>query len=148
MALLEATINGIPVSAYPVCACGCENLCNAPGSTFRPGHDARLVSKLLKSITAGELTIDQAARKAVTGPLAQKLRDAHKRAEIKAQMKAAGATNRSANRMAKGATAKSRTYGSIKIGRWEYPTITENKSGITHRNSKRDGSGEWVEVAA
>lgn len=32
---------------------------------------------------------------------------------------------------------------SVKVGRWEYPAI-KDESGQTLRNTKRDGSGEWV----
>jgi hypothetical protein len=37
--------------------------------------------------------------------------------------------------------------GTVKVGRWEYPTQTL-ASGQTFRNTKRDGSGDWTEVAA
>ena len=34
--------------------------------------------------------------------------------------------------------------GAVKVGRWEYPTRTYTDGSI-ERNTKRDGSGEWVE---
>ncbi|AZS07098.1 hypothetical protein SEA_WAWA_55 [Arthrobacter phage Wawa] len=40
-----------------------------------------------------------------------------------------------------------RERGFVKIGRWEYP-LRENHFGKTERNTKRDGSGEWVEYEA
>ena len=33
--------------------------------------------------------------------------------------------------------------GTVKVGRWEYPA-RKLDSGIIERNTKRDGSGEWV----
>lgn len=34
--------------------------------------------------------------------------------------------------------------GTAKVGRWEYPATLEVQTGTTMRNTKRDGSGEWV----
>ncbi|AOZ65091.1 hypothetical protein KDJ05_gp55 [Arthrobacter phage Oxynfrius] len=48
------------------------------------------------------------------------------------------------------------TYGTVKIGRWEYPTRTSRQGFIgvkgvqtvTERNEKRDGSGKWIQTEA
>ncbi|WKW85612.1 hypothetical protein SEA_LAKSHMI_55 [Arthrobacter phage Lakshmi] len=48
------------------------------------------------------------------------------------------------------------TYGTVKIGRWEYPTRTSRQGFIgvkgvqtvTERNEKRDGSGKWIQIEA
>ncbi|AZS08712.1 hypothetical protein SEA_LENNOX_53 [Arthrobacter phage Lennox] len=40
-----------------------------------------------------------------------------------------------------------RERGFVKVGRWEYP-LRENHFGKTERNTKRDGSGEWIEYEA
>ncbi|ASZ74366.1 hypothetical protein SEA_KINGBOB_52 [Arthrobacter phage KingBob] len=47
------------------------------------------------------------------------------------------------------------TYSTVKVGRWEYPSRTSTQGFIggdvrtvTERNTKRDGSGEWVEHTA
>lgn len=37
--------------------------------------------------------------------------------------------------------------GTVKVGRWEYPAIL-NEDGSAARNTKRDGTGEWVDVDA
>lgn len=37
--------------------------------------------------------------------------------------------------------------GTVKVGRWEYPA-TQHPSGAVKRNTKRDGSGEWVDADA
>jgi len=37
--------------------------------------------------------------------------------------------------------------GEIKVGRWTYPTGSKRGDDTQYRNTKRDGSGEWVEVA-
>ncbi|ALY09459.1 hypothetical protein FDH59_gp56 [Arthrobacter phage Joann] len=47
-------------------------------------------------------------------------------------------------------------YGTVKIGRWEYPTRTSRQGFIgvkgvqtvTERNEKRDGSGKWIQTEA
>lgn len=36
--------------------------------------------------------------------------------------------------------------GEIKVGRWTYPTGSVPGNDTIYRNTKRDGSGEWVEV--
>lgn len=36
--------------------------------------------------------------------------------------------------------------GEIKVGRWTYPTGSVAGGDVTYRNTKRDGSGEWVET--
>ncbi|QHB47223.1 hypothetical protein SEA_APPLECIDER_54 [Arthrobacter phage AppleCider] len=35
--------------------------------------------------------------------------------------------------------------GTVKVGRWEYPAKYDANTQTTLRNTKRDGSGEWVE---
>ncbi|ALY08589.1 hypothetical protein BENNIE_53 [Arthrobacter phage Bennie] len=40
-----------------------------------------------------------------------------------------------------------RELAPVKVGRWEYPA-RQNHFGKTERNTKRDGSGEWVEYEA
>ena len=35
--------------------------------------------------------------------------------------------------------------GSVKVGRWSYPA-TQTGTGLTKRNTKRDGTGEWEQV--
>lgn len=35
--------------------------------------------------------------------------------------------------------------GTVKVGRWEYPT-REDEDGNIQRNTKRDGSGDWVDL--
>lgn len=38
------------------------------------------------------------------------------------------------------------TTGTVKIGRWTYPAVRSEISGVVTRNTKRDGTGESVEV--
>lgn len=128
---MQTLINGKPIEAYALCGCKCGDRCNSTESSFRPGHDARLVSKLLKLVTAGELSINQAVKQAVTGPLADKL---------------VAAYERSLNKPAKTPKAEKTTVHTsttIKVGRWTYPGIID-ENGSVFRNSKTDGSGEWI----
>lgn len=129
------TYNGYRLEDYALCGCECGHRCNSVGATFRPGHDARLVSKLLQLVLSGEYTIDEAVKHAVTDALANKLRNAHHRKTTKPTKK----TNPT--------TRTTRTTGTIRVGRWEYPTHTE-ADGSIFRNMKRDGTGTWVAVVA
>jgi hypothetical protein len=45
--------------------------------------------------------------------------------------------------MAKGAE---HITGTVKIGRWVYPT--ETRGGWTYRNAKTNGTGEWLKMEA
>jgi len=36
--------------------------------------------------------------------------------------------------------------GEVKVGRWTYPTGSRPGQDTTYRNSKRDGSGDWIEI--
>lgn len=144
---MELLINGKPLEAYAPCGCGCGNRCNSTQAKFRPGHDAKLVSKLVAGVSNGELTLEQAyAHPGLAGTsLTSKLFNAITRAETIKTMKKGGATNRSAQKMAK-ASAETKTVRDIapvKIGRWTYPA-RQDKHGNVFRNIKTDGSGEWV----
>lgn len=44
-------------SAGSPCGCGCGE---SSGGLFRPGHDSKLISRLVKSVKAGSVTVEQA----------------------------------------------------------------------------------------
>lgn len=149
------------------CACGCGKPIGRK-STFAMGHDARMVSLAAKSLVestdylgllGGKIAVGddiQARMDAVTETIEARfgkaLADKYHRAAHSAWDKAVNKTVR-ANRPA--ATKRTETAGKgevavaidpVKIGRWTYPAMV-NPDGSKVRNTKRDGSGEWVPVA-
>lgn len=118
------------------CLCGCGALTNA-GSIYKPGHDARHVSKLLKATLAGEVTKVEAHKALPSAPLSYKYDNALANAQEKA-----AAPKRTRKDDAGGPVVEA--TDPVKIGRWEYPG--RKVDGKLERNTKRDGSGEWVAV--
>lgn len=133
--------------------CGC---CNAPigkKSRFAPGHDARFVSNLVSDLVASigtdeanhgtlaTLVMTQTAelvRTAYSDALANKFAAAAERALTRPQR-----TQRTQR-----TTTTPETWQSadpIKVGRWTYPA-RQDETGRTQRNTKRDGSGTWVDI--
>lgn len=150
VANVDILTNGRRIEDHDYCNCGCGQPVAKIGSTYKPGHDARHISQLLQHYASCEKGDRQHEAimdtlQGMSNALEAKFWAAVDRRRIQAEMRAAGATTRSANKMAK-ASKKTRTYGSIKVGRWEYPTVTESDGSI-YRNMKRDGSGTWVGVA-
>lgn len=156
------------------CACGCGRAIGRK-STFAMGHDAKMVSLLAADLATGNLAytnqvlglalntdqdiqanMDDAA-KAVEGRFGAKLATKYTNAAHSAWSKAVGKQDKAA----KATEAKGRQAGkqaapkaerqvvqehTVKIGRWEYPS-RKWSDGAYERNTKRDGSGEWVPVA-
>ncbi|ALY08837.1 hypothetical protein DRROBERT_51 [Arthrobacter phage DrRobert] len=108
-------------------------------------HKARMMAARL---------VEKAAKKAA-GRTATKTQDkpakaSKKVAEVVAAEEAAHAEETATEvpePMFEDETPVYRERGFVKIGRWEYP-LRENHFGKTERNTKRDGSGEWVEYEA
>lgn len=116
------------------CRCGCGFNTNHPGSTYLPGHDARHAGHVARAMGDPGLS-DEQRSKLLEGLPSQAL-----------QAKAIDLAMRWATKAeAKGKTRTITATGSAKKGRWTYPTRTWS-DGVTERNAKRDGSGEWVTV--
>ena len=132
--------------------CGC---CCAPigkKSRFAPGHDARFVSNLVSDLVAS-IGTDEAnhgtyrdvmtrtaelVRTAYSDALANKFAAAAERALTRPQR-----TQRTQR-----TTTTPETWQSadpIKVGRWTYPA-RQDETGRTQRNTKRNGSGTWVDI--
>lgn len=133
------------------CLCGC-NQQTSPKANYRPGHDAAHVSFLLATIVNhgdfSQAAVAEYAKALPSMPLRQKLERA--------------VDNFVARQSAK--PRQSRTEwvdcdtDDYKIGRWTYPVqvemYREDAPGLKpgqeseylyfRRNTKRDGSGEWV----
>lgn len=115
------------------CSCGCGNVVRKAGSLYVPGHDARHAGLVAREVIGG-------------APL-----DLLKALPSNAlRAKAANMVNAvTAKAEAKAASPKSgkpviETAGEVKVGRWTYPARLVD--GLMERNTKRDGSGEWVAV--
>ena len=132
---MEQTINSNEITLYEPCACECGGLTRSPKATFIPGHDAKLVSKLARRMYVAYRDGDQVAEfglwqkaRAFSPALQGKLHGAFRLAKVR------GGRVRSQGRS---------IPETVKIGRWEYPTKLSNR-GQVFRNTKRDGSGEWI----
>jgi hypothetical protein len=128
------------------CNCGCGQTIGKK-SKFAQGHDARFVSELVTNYLAADKNSGQAkliiecVQYELSDALEAKFWKQYDRAVIKAEVKSAGGTVESGNKLAKAAKSTPRTF-EVKVGRWTYPATKSN--GKTYRNTKRDGSGEWV----
>jgi hypothetical protein len=118
--------NATKASARPVvrlCGCGCGNPVVRKTSNYAPGHDARHASLVAREVVEsgnhGLLTaLPTTALQAKATAMVERLQ-----AKASKPSKATKATT-------------------VKVGRWTYPARKVN--GSVERNTKRDGSGEWV----
>lgn len=129
------------------CRCGCGSM--IPGkSNYKPGHDARHAGQVARAMSAvssdsWESLLDTLPSE----PLQRKALGMAERLVAKAEAK------KSARREIKAEVeqvieAERETWTSIdpvQVGRWTYPA-RKDADGNVERNTKRDGSGEWIEV--
>lgn len=112
-------------------------------------HKAKMMAARLVSKEAAKL--ERAAGRKTPAKVQDKpAKPAGKIAEVVAAEEAAHAEETATEvpePMFEDETPVYRERGFVKIGRWEYP-LRENHFGKTERNTKRDGSGEWVEHEA
>ncbi|QCQ57507.1 hypothetical protein SEA_SUCHA_62 [Microbacterium phage Sucha] len=133
------------------CLCGCGQT-TSPKANYRPGHDASHVSLLLATIIDHQDLSQGAVKeylKALPTPALQaKLQKA---VDNFAGRQAAKKAPRTPKAEAKTEWVDSDT-DEFKAGRWTYPVqelIDPSKPEETlayRRNTKRDGSGEWVDL--
>lgn len=128
---------------FRLCGCGCKGKVASSKRTFMQGHDQALIGKLTRAALRGDdvavadggmLISGEALSMAAHLGLSQ-----HGIAKLTRAIDA-GKAKRSATKPASAwidAVA-------VKVGRWTYPARTDGT--ITQRNSKRDGTGEWLTV--
>lgn len=132
------------------CLCGCKFATINPTANYRPGHDASHVSNLLGALAAktGGFSQDDVDALGVQLP------------SPALRVKFQTAADRLADRRAKKNAPKNHgvwldvDHTVAKVGRWTYPiqewvivTKTgDQPTGKFQRNTKRDGTGEWVEI--
>lgn len=133
------------------CGCGCGSLTLSLSATFLPGHDAKLVSRLVRETIAGEGTWLGEPRR--YGKLTIQERIAllsdglealfSKALAVKYVNAAHNAWDRTVNLPRHRQPVADFTRGVVKVGRWEYPARCL-ADGTVERNTKRDSSGQWV----
>lgn len=153
--------------ATRLCLCGCGSALNGKKSQYRPGHDARHAGNIARILVEmrnegkpadqlnamverlGSTTLQTKAL-GMAHRLEQKAirkDDAKLPADRKPKASKSAADVVAAEEAAHAESQITADGDSIKIGRWEYPTASKPGSDRVYRNTKRDGSGEWVEVA-
>lgn len=150
---------------FEVCFCGCEELkTNQKAKTsFLQGHDQRLIGKLIRAgrdgvevalvgggvITSGSADIMAAhllGDNGVAKVHAGISREAKPR-KSRAKTSPAEAAAKAAAKPVEVEPEPEAVHGSVKVGRWQYPAVRYS-DGSVERNTKRDGSGEWVMAEA
>lgn len=148
---MESLINGIAATLYDECECGCNNLTRSPEAKFLPGHDQRLVSRIAQDLAHARISEDYAKVTFIVGEQAQrwpnlsdKIENAAWKLEAKL-VKQAQKRSKQLHAAVEDLDAELETAGelTVKVGRWEYPAKMNNL-GLVWRNTKRDGSGEWI----
>lgn len=111
------------------CKCGCGAPTSNSRRLYRPGHDARHAGQVARAIAAGQVTLADGLAQLPSDALRIKARDMVARLQAKAQA-------------AEPIVAE--TF-KVKRGRWTYPA-QRMSDGTEYRNTKRDGSGDWVRM--
>lgn len=119
------------------CYCGCGEPVG-PKSLYRPGHDARHAGNIARQISTMDgnewdtylVVLPTPALEAKARAHALRLANKARVAQVKAGQNPAA--------------PPTRDLDPVKVGRWEYPAREFN--GIQQRNTKRDGTGEWVKI--
>lgn len=151
---MESLINGVSATLYDECDCGCNNLTRTPEAKFLPGHDQRLVSIIGHKLAEARIAEDYDEVTKIVGEqaerwpnLSDKIENRAWKLESKWIKQRAKVADKLASNIAKNAAKAlaSETTGelTVKVGRWTYPAKMNNL-GLVWRNTKRDGSGEWI----
>lgn len=141
---MESRINGIPVSALVSCGCGCGANTNSPKSTFRPGHDQRWVGTMARAVIEAKLENDSLMERRLSQQIKYKSGALQGKVWLKVSKDWEAAMKKAKAKQARmQAAANEIGVESVKVGRWEYPAKMNDK-GLLFRNTKRDGSGEWI----
>ena len=142
------------IAATSTCLCGCGQA-TSPKANYRPGHDAAHVSNLLATIVNhgdfSQEAVAEYAKALPSMPLRQKLEHA---VNNYAERQADKSNRPSRQSRTEWVDCDTHDY---KIGRWVYPVQVEMyRRGLEpgqeleyldfRRNTKRDGSGEWIEL--
>lgn len=147
----------LTASATRTCLCCDIQIGTNPETIFRPGHDARMASRVAlqaaRAVMNGEAVLsDQALyaslptaalRRKALGIAGTIIDRTEAKLARKAAKEARKANKAKTPKAAKAAKAEPKT-GTVKIGRWTYPA--RDAGNGAERNTKRDGSGTWEGV--
>lgn len=135
------------------CLCGCGKPVTSKVN-YRPGHDARHVSALVNK-AAQHSFADSIVTPLVTLLPTESLKVKFIAAVDRAAAKDSKRQNRQIGRVTNAQRKVEKLLENtqplplstnateVKVGRWSYPV---NPNDPTFRNTKRDGSGEWVKI--
>lgn len=158
-------------STTRACRCGCGESTSSSKTQYRPGHDARHVGIVARDIAAssqegyerttadsdlGSVLLQGKAQAMADRLLAKKQPQDRKVAKKEAKLAAADKVAQEEAEYAEKTAPPEpmfedeiasgyKTTEGVKVGRWVYPG-RQNHFGVQERNTKRDGSGEWVAV--
>lgn len=118
-----------------LCSCGCGNPVSKAKSLYAPGHDARHAGLVAREAVHSAFADRMITDHLPTIALQAKARAMVERLQVKAQAQTVKAEAKA---------AVERSVEPVKVGRWTYPAM--RKGSTLLRNTKRDGSGEWVAV--
>lgn len=128
------------------CRCGCGVNTNHPDSRYLPGHDARHAGAVARSLVA-KAKEQELSGAQVAATLTEQLQTealVTKAHALFLRWSQAPAAKRSHKPAAERRIVNTHE---VRVGRWTYPARTWSVgSPTTERNSKRDGSGEWLPV--
>lgn len=160
------------------CNCGCGEATSSSKTNYKPGHDARHVGIVARDIASSaqpffeRVTSDEdlpsEKLRAKAHAMAERLlakatktpQDRKPQSEGKAKKadKKATAALVAQEEIAHAAEEASKVPEpmwnddvTVRVGRWDYPAryqILEDGSSKVERNTKRDGSGEWIHTDA
>lgn len=148
---MESLVNGKPITAYSFCDCDCGERCNSSSSRFRPGHDQKVVSRIGYALAEARLVMNQAEIDRLVREQDHRYPSLENKIENYAWKLESKWTKQAKKKAAKMHVAVAaldeelETTGelTVKVGRWTYPAKMNNL-GLVWRNTKRDGTGEWI----
>lgn len=139
--------------AFRKCGCGCDD--NVSGkSMYKPGHDARHAGQVARQIltvrpestTARDVLLDVLPTQALRDKAAALSDLWIAKADAKVEREKERADRAAAKAEAKAAKTPEWTdIDPVKVGKVEYPA-RQHRDGHVERNSKKDGSGNWLPV--
>lgn len=133
-------MNNSPAQKSSTCLCGCKQLVSAKAN-YRPGHDATHVSNLMMEVISSGDT-SRSNRRAIARQLPSLA------LQMKLERAILNYTGKKTRTPKVEVWEHDDTTGA-KVGRWVYPVQCKVVNGdrvAFRRNTKRDGSGEWVPV--
>lgn len=152
----------VVVTSAGKCACGCGKGVTSKVN-FRPGHDARMVSQLVSLVVRGgtksepvaptTFTKDEVAKITGRDDIQERIDNAAYLVQVHFSDALSGKFVNAAmsawakyDKPARAKVEPALIEGTTKIGRWTYPCRRTANGVMVERNTKTNGTGEWVAV--